>query len=192
MGVDLTLAALDRALAGENEEVDPREEENAADRLGRLFDIQHRRLYALARRMSDDPEESRDLVQEAFLRAAQRYRSIPDQDAAAEAWLVRILVNLCHDRWRRLRTRRRADLAPLAEWGGRRNPESAAIARATVEAALGRLSPRQRAIIVLHELEGRGTREVAETLGIRQVTVRWHLSAARKELKRLLFDDGDD
>lgn len=176
------------ANAGTNKERNLlRGEGSTLERLGRLFDSHHRRLYALARRLSTDPEEARDLVQETFLRAARRSRSIPEGEPAAEAWLVRVLVNLCRDRWRRLAVRRRAVPDPAAVPHTEENPEAAAIARATVEAALARLSPRRRAVIVLHELEGRTTREVAATLGIGQVTVRWHLAAARKELGRILL-----
>ncbi len=67
------------------------------ERLGELFDAHQARLYRLARRLSGDPEEARDLVQETFLRAARR-RSLPARETGREAWLVRVLVNLCRDR----------------------------------------------------------------------------------------------
>jgi RNA polymerase sigma-70 factor (ECF subfamily) len=69
------------------------------------------------------------------------------------------------------------------------HPEEAAVARAPVRAALARLAPRRRAVIVLHELEGMPAREVARLLGIAEVTVRWHLLAARRELARVLLED---
>jgi RNA polymerase sigma-70 factor (ECF subfamily) len=111
---------------------------------------------------------------------------VPDGDSAGEAWLVRTLVNLCRDRWRRLevRGRGRAALAEGEEPAG--DPEAAAVARATVRAALSVLPPRRRAVIILCELEGRAVREVARLLGVTAVTVRWHLSAARRDLARLL------
>jgi RNA polymerase sigma-70 factor (ECF subfamily) len=158
----------------------------ATERLSRLFDGHHRRLFLLAVRLAADREEARDLVQETFLRAARSPRSVPDGDSAGEAWLVRTLVNLCRDRWRRLevRGRGRAVLAEGEEPAG--DPEAAAVARATVRAALSVLPPRRRAVIVLCELEGRAVREVARLLGVTAVTVRWHLSAARRELARVL------
>ena len=58
----------------------------------------------------------------------------------------------------------------------------------TRPARLTRLSPRRRAVVVLHELEGRPSREVARLLGIAEVTVRWHLLAARRELARVLLE----
>lgn len=159
------------------------------ERLEGLFDTHNERLYRLARRLSRDPEEARDLVQEAFLRAARRPESIPEDSTGAESWLVRVLVNLCRDRQRRQQVRRRKPLDAPDESRGP-DPEGAAVARATVQFALARLSPRRRAVIVLHELEELPVRQVAQTLGLAQVTVRWHLSAARKELAKLLETSG--
>lgn len=162
--------------------------QSQTDRLARLFDAHHERLFRLARRMSSDREEARDLVQETFLRAARKPAAVPDGDQPGEAWLVRTLVNLCRDRFRRLAVRSRVS-AELAREEGSAHPEDAAVARATVQAALGRLSPRRRAVIVLHELDGLAVRDVARLLGVTEVTVRWHLLAARKDLASVLVED---
>lgn len=164
------------------------EPQTATDRLARLFDAYHERLFRLARRLAADREEARDLVQEAFLRAARRPGSIPAGDQPGEAWLVRTLVNLCRDRHRRVAVRSRAHAALARAEGDRGRMESAVVARATVQAALERLSPRRRAVVVLHEIEGTPVREVARLLGVAEVTVRWHLLAGRRELAGLLLD----
>ena len=158
-----------------------------AEQLGDLFDAQQERLHRLARRMAGDAEEARDLVQETFLRAARRLRSLPAGEAGREAWLVRTLVNLCRDRSRRLRVRERAVEEPAPSASRFPDPESAAVARAMVTSALAELPPRRRAVVVLHELEGRPVAEIAGLLGVAQVTVRWHLGAGRQELRRILL-----
>jgi len=158
-------------------------EPSSTERLGRLFDLHHRRLYGLARRLSRDAEEARDLVQESFFRAARRAGSIPPTEGGAEAWLVRTLVNLCRDKSRRDAVRRRAAETMLADPGeAPPSPEGALVARAAIRAALLRLPARRRAAVVLHELEGLPVKEVARVLGVARVTVRWHLMAARKDL----------
>jgi RNA polymerase sigma-70 factor (ECF subfamily) len=159
---------------------------HAADRLGELFDLHQARLYRLALRMSRDPDEARDLLQETFLRAARRPRSIPAGEAAAEAWLVRVLVNLCRDRWRRLKVRRQAGPAPAWSVDAPADPEAAQQARETIRAALATLRPRTRAVIVMHEIEGLDKRSIATLLGITEVTVRWHLASGRGRLLRQL------
>ena len=162
-----------------------------AERIGELFDAHQARLYALAMRMARDPEEARDLLQETFLRAARRPSSIPSKDKAAEAWLVQVLVNLCRDRWRRLRVRREAGPAPRWSAETPHDPEALEGARQAVGDALATLNPRTRAIVVMHEIEGRSRGEIAAQLGMREVTVRWHLSTGRSKLRRLLTP-GDD
>ena len=157
---------------------------DAAERLGRLFDTHHTRLYGLARRMTRSAEEARDAVQDTFLRAARSPHAIPDGMPHEEAWLVRVLVNVCRDRWRKqaVRTRNDVRLDPV----DRGSPESALMAKALVEQALQALAPRRRAILVMYELEGASIPAIAKLLGIRAVTVRWHLSVGRGEMARLI------
>jgi RNA polymerase sigma-70 factor (ECF subfamily) len=180
------------------------ERHEPGERLAALFEIHHARLFRLACRLTADREEARDLVQETFLRAlrsSRRKGGLPPAGAApGEAWLVRTLVNLCRDRYRRLAVRRRP--AALAATAGAAitaatnaasaanapgGSEEALVARATVRAALARLSPRRRAVVVLHELEELPVGAVARLLGIAEVTVRWHLLMARRELARVLL-----
>lgn len=162
------------------------------DRLAALFDDHHAALYRLARRMVSDAEEARDLVQEAFLRAARRASSIPEDEAGGRAWMTRVVVNLCRDRRRRLEVRRRAAETVLrpAEESADSGPESRALARTTVQAALAELPPRRRAVVVLHELEERPVDEISQLLGLARVTVRWHLYAGRKHLASILCPGG--
>ena len=103
----------------------------------------------------------------------------------AEAWLVRVLVNLCRDRWRKAGVREAADRR-LDEASGVPDPETLAVARMSVSAALDRLPARRRAVVALCELEGLPVREVARLLGVSAVTVRWHRAAAMKELAQRL------
>src|SRR5262245_5130651 len=114
----------------------------AARRLEALFDAHSQRLYRLARRMSGDPEEARDLVQQAFLRAAALPGAIPAGERASEAWLVRVVVNLCRDRHRRRTVRRRSAVPPAGAVDP--GPEAAALARDRVQVALAGLSVRRR------------------------------------------------
>lgn len=157
------------------------------ERVAELFDRHQERLYRLARRLSYDAEEAKDLVQDTFLRVARRPRSIPRTAEPQEAWLVRIMVNLSRDRHRRAVVRQRARSSrQLGEEANPPHPESAVVARLTVRKALSCLPPRRRAIVVLHEVEGMPVSRIAEVLGTARVTVRWHLSHARRDLAKWL------
>jgi RNA polymerase sigma-70 factor (ECF subfamily) len=152
-------------------------------RLGRLFDTHQARLYRLARRMCRSADDARDLIQDTFVRAAQNPGKVPVGQPNEEAWLVRVMINLCRDRWRQQASRARHD----ASVGGMHplpaaDPEAACVARSVIWQALDALPPRRRAVVVMYELEGVSVPVIAATLGVAQVTVRWHLARGRQDM----------
>ena len=155
-----------------------------AERLAALFDVHYTRLYRLARRLAPTTDDALDLVQETFLRAAQFPKAVPVGATNEEAWLVRVLVNIRRDQWRKRSVGERHNKAAIAgsrlASGG--DPEGVLIARTAVWQALDILPPRRRAIIVMYELEGLAIPAIASLLGISAITVRWHLSKGRREL----------
>jgi RNA polymerase sigma-70 factor (ECF subfamily) len=175
------------AVAAPLDEVDlDHASDDRRNRLSALFDAHEPRLYRLARRLTS-ADQAHDLVQDTFFKAAKSWRSVPAGLASEEAWLVRVLVNIRRDQWRRTAVRHRAAGMLRAE-----PPvyppslESTLIAKRAVWAALDLLHPRRRAIVVMHELEGMTYPAIAACLGITTMTVRWHLSMARRELKTVL------
>jgi RNA polymerase sigma-70 factor (ECF subfamily) len=157
-----------------------------AERLSVLFDTHADRLYRLARRLVGSADDALDLVQEAFLKAARSPASIPPGLADEEAWLVRVLINIRRDQWRKAAVRKRHEPGVTRTTVEPEDPERALIARTDVWRALDHLSPRRRAIVVMSELEELSTASVASLLGISRITVRWHLSRARRELAKTL------
>src|SRR5258708_2058630 len=80
-----------------------------ANRLSALFDMHHERLYRLARRLAPNSDAALDLVQETFLKAARSPTSVPRGLTSEEAWLVRVLINIRRDQWRKTAVRKRHD-----------------------------------------------------------------------------------
>ena len=159
---------------------------DVSTRLGALFDLHHQRLFRLARRLSRSPEDARDLVQETFLRAARSPGSIPVGERHEEAWLVRVLINICRDRWRQNAVRLRARLNGSVAAEPAFDPEPHLIAQSLVRQALQGLPPRRRAILLMYEVEGATIPAIAKLLGVTPVTVRWHLSIGRREMAKAL------
>ena len=162
---------------------------NPVERLASLFDVHYDRLYRLARRLTTNADDALDLVQETFLKAARAPQSIPVGTKGEEAWLVRVLINIRRDQWRKISVRNRCDQtvfrgSHLAS--GSRDPEVSLIARTAVWQALDVLPPRRRAVVVMYELEGLVIPAIATVLGISAITVRWHLSMGRRDLGRAL------
>ena len=165
---------------------------NPADRLAALFDAHHERLYRLARRLAPNADDALDLVQETFLKAARSPTSIPLGLAGEEAWLVRVLINIRRDQWRKTAVRKRYDRETILSTTADIDHEAVLMARAEVWHALDTLTPRRRAIVVMHELEGLAIPAIASLLGISAITVRWHLSLGRRDLAQSLLAAGAD
>ena len=155
-----------------------------------LVRLHQRRAYAVARAIVLSHEDAEDAVQEGFLhayRALDRFR--PDQ--AFGAWLHRIVANAALDIARRRKVRAAEEL-PETVASPFRDPAEAGDLRDRLRAALARLGDRQRAVIVLHDVEGFKHAEIGEMLGIPEGTARSDLHHARAAVRRTLGDIRSD
>lgn len=140
-------------------------------------------VWRNARRLGCADEWVDDAVQEVFLVAARRLSEL-HPEANLRGWLFAIVVRVAQ-RMQRDRGRYRARLRRYSET---RVGEHSASAEASSGAAqtlrqlLGRLDEARRAIVILIELEGMTSAEVAQALGIPQGTVDSRLRAARQQL----------
>ncbi len=149
-----------------------------------------RRAYAVARAIVLSHEDAEDAVQDGFLhayRALDRFR--PDQPFGA--WLNRIVANAALDLVRRRKVRD-ADELPDSVALPFRDPGEAGELRERLSAALAQLPERQRAVIVLHDVEGFTHGEIGGMLGIPEGTARSDLHHARAALRRSLKDMRSD
>jgi len=149
-----------------------------------LVQRHQRRAYTVARAIVLSHEDAEDAVQEGFLhayRALERFR--PEQ--AFGAWLHRIVANAALDIARRRKVRDTDEL-PETLASPHRDPAEAKELRERLDAALATLGERQRAVIVLHDVEGYKHAEIGDLLGIPEGTARSDLHHARTQLRRLL------
>ncbi len=144
------------------------------------------RAWAVALRTTGDPADAADAVQDAFVKA---YRTVGSfrGDALFTTWLHRIVVNACLDLMRRSRSR---PTAPLDEGAAAVADPADPIGRLDlgrdVVAALTRITPDQRAAIVLVDLEGYSVEEAAEVLDVAVGTVKSRCHRGRVQLAELL------
>jgi RNA polymerase sigma-70 factor (ECF subfamily) len=162
-----------------------------------LVERYQRRAYRLAWSILRDGEEARDVAQEAFLRLYQSAGTFGGR-ARFSTWFFRILVNLCLEHRRRARGWRRLLVADTTDTDTslvERQPapsadpvESITRERTMTElwAAVERLSPQQRAAVLLQVQEDLSTSEIAEVLGCSEATVRVHLHRAVAALRGTL------
>jgi RNA polymerase sigma-70 factor (ECF subfamily) len=155
-----------------------------------LVRLHQRRAYAVARAIVLSHEDAEDAVQDGFLhafRALDRFGS----DQPFGAWLNRIVANAALDLVRRRKVRDAEELPENVAMPFR-DPGVAAELRQRLSAALRHLSERQRAVIVLHDVEGFTHGEIGTMLGIPEGTARSDLHHARAALRRLLKDVRSD
>jgi len=133
---------------------------------------------------------AQDLVQDAFVRTFARHRAGTDADRI-EAYVRQAMLNIYRDDYRKRRTW--FGVRPLvAERAAYGSPDVVAADRVDVHAALGRLSPRERACIVLRHYDDLTVPEIASRLAVSEGAVKRYLSDARMRLEPLLDDGADD
>jgi RNA polymerase sigma-70 factor (ECF subfamily) len=172
--------------------------ENAAYR--ELVNANAGRMLAVSRRLLRCESEAEDAVQEAF---TQAFQALPrfEGNALVSTWLHRIAVNACLIRLRKRKRRGESsleELLPRYQDDGHRldvgdpwpNDALAELeareVRSAVRKAIDALPARHRCVLVLRDIEGLTSEEVAERLGIRADAVKMRLHRARQALRTLL------
>ena len=146
------------------------------------------RLFATAQRILRDIDRAEDALQDALVIAWRDLRGLRDPDRF-DAWLQRLLINVCIAQATRER-RRTANLRVLPIDGPAAPDELLSVAdRDLLEGGFRRLSPEQRAILVLHHYLGFEPSEIAETLGIPAGTARSRLHHAHRAMRAALEAD---
>ena len=164
-----------------------------------LFNRHRQRVALIASRFFRQRATVEEIVQESFTKA---YFALEDfsnqQETSFASWVARIAYNTCYDELRRMKRRPESALSDISEEevaglkarlrveGAGNNVESAAIARDLATKLLSRLSPEDRLVLVMLDVEGLSVSEIAELTGwsVSKVKVRAH--RARASLRRVL------
>lgn len=160
-------------------------------------------VYALLFRLTEDPEEARDLTQETFLRALRSIKGFRG-DSELRTWLYRIAINESRNRFRWWKRRRRDVTVSLDSTVGNTemtvgetlagisvSPEDAALRterETAIKQALAKMPKIFREAVVLCDIEGLSYEEMAVALDTGIGTVKSRISRGREELRRRLKD----
>ena len=147
----------------------------------RLVRLHERMVVGVAYRLLGRMEDAQDAAQEVFLKLFQKQSQI---EGDPKPWLYRVTVNVCNDWYRK-----RIVVAQPDEQAA--DPSRDALTTITLEErkrllrdGLETLGERERTAIVLRDIEGLSTQEVAKILGVEEVTVRSQISVARVKLAK--------
>jgi RNA polymerase sigma-70 factor (ECF subfamily) len=156
-------------------------------------------VYALCRRMLADPDEAADATQEVYLRVMRSVLGFRGESAFG-TWLHRVTVNVCLTALRKRSKARAVGMVaggtPFAMPGdeialtGGDAPDDLAVTAdlaARSEAALASLPEDARAVVVLRDIEGLSTKEVADLLGVTENVVKVRLHRAHARLRALVL-----
>ena len=153
------------------------------------------RVFATARRYARRDSEVEDIVQEVFLKAFQKLNTFRG-DAPFEHWLMRLAVRTCYDFLRGHQRNREMAFTEISEpeedWLERfvaeptKCSETAEAARELVNKVLDQLSPANKLIITLLEIEDRSVKEISKLTGWSVPLVKVRAFRARAEMKKIL------
>jgi RNA polymerase sigma-70 factor (ECF subfamily) len=155
------------------------------------------KIYARAYSMVRNEEEALDLSQEAWVKGWQRLAQFQG-GAGFATWMTRIVINLCVDHLRKQKRQRAESVEVLEEEAGgverfmpvtMPNPAAGlerTELRRRIDRALDQLSAHHRTVLVLHEFEGLGYKEIAGRIGCSIGTVMSRLFYARRRMASLL------
>jgi len=152
-----------------------------------------REVYGLACRIVNDPEEAKDMTQQAFLQAFVHIKSFR-QDAQFRTWLFRIAINQCYNY---LKSRKKfGDPVDMDDviLVGNESPEADLVSgedRQRLYAALEKLPAKQRAVITLKVEQGLSYQEISQVLGGTAGAARVNYCQALKTLKKYFHSEDD-
>ena len=156
-----------------------------------LVTLKREKAFRIALNIAGDPEEAADIAQMAFIKLWSSLSKF-DENSRFDPWFFRMVVNLAIDAYRKKQRMPHAVTPPADDQPGAL-PSSAfpgaeaGVMRAEIRTVFNqlatRLSPAQRAVFTLREIEGVPTDEIAKMLGITSSTVRNHLMQARQILQ---------
>lgn len=180
--------------------VKPTADEIAAQDFDSVVASHRAQIFRFLLASTRDVDLAETLTQDCFLKAHRNWSSFRGESSAM-TWLMRIAINLQKDHWRNRRlqfwrhTRTNSvDVDEASEWlpSGERTAEQRMLAKEQVShvwQAVDKLSERQRTVFLLRFVEELELKEIAETTGMGEGTVKAHLSRALARVRKELLKE---
>lgn len=156
----------------------------------RLVERHYAYIHRIAWRWAGNRADAEDIAQEACVRLARAIGQFRGQGAFT-SWVYALTLNVARDHGRR----RQREAAKVSAWAAETTIAAGAEGDDAGErlwACVRRLPDRQREAVTLVYGEGLSHGQAAEAMGLSEPTVSWHVHEARKRLKAMLAEAGED
>lgn len=183
-----------------NTELIQRAKNGDSEAFGELIASHERLVYNIALRTVKNPEDARDISQEAFIKAYKNIKKF-DEKSAFSTWIYKITVNTAIDEMRRRKGKETVSADMELDLGegsvamqlidGDGTPEEEAVRQETrrdILSAIDMLSEEHRRVVVLRDLNGLSYSDIAEITDSTMGTVKSRLARARAQLRNILLE----
>lgn len=183
-----------------NTELIQRAKNGDGEAFGELIASHERLVYNIALRTVKNPEDARDISQEAFIKAYKNIKKF-DEKSAFSTWIYKITVNTAIDEMRRRKGKETVSADMELDLGegsvamqlidGDGTPEEEAVRQETrrdILSAIDMLSEEHCRVVVLRDLNGLSYSDIAEITDSTMGTVKSRLARARAQLRNILLE----
>lgn len=145
-----------------------------------------RMILNAAYRMTGDVEDSKEIAQESVIKVFRYLRTFK-KGWSFKSWVYRIVMNSAYDFLRaKKKDERMIEVYRAQEAGRATNPERLLLnkeIREKIQVCLQKLSPKEKSVYLLRDVEGFSPEETARIIGGSSISVRTHLSRARRKIR---------
>ena len=163
-----------------------------------LVELTYRDVYALCLRILRDPDDASEATQDAYLKVWRGLKGFRG-DAMLETWMYRVASNAAISKHRSRKRRQTFEagvgdelLSSMAAPGSVETTAGAKIEVAALDKALAALPEHYRSAVVLRDVYGFTTEEIAEQLKITETAAKVRVHRGRKKLKEMMWERPDD
>ncbi len=159
---------------------------------GKLIDCCSQYVYGVSLKMIGDVDDAHDVAQESFIKVWEKINTYKSHFKFT-TWLYKIIINTCLDKLRQKSREKQIFQSSDGIDNIERTPGNSRVEfeeqqfTEFIRTISEKLSPKQHAVFVLHDLEDRSQEEISKILGVSKGSVKSNLHHARKAIRQILI-----
>jgi len=159
------------------------------DLFWKMLEAEHPQAESFCRRLAGHGDDWQDIYHDAIIQAQDKFSHLRNHESF-KGWLYRIIINRFKSKRRLNWWRNKVTITEnISETIAGPLEEPAALARLSLEKALSSLTPDDRSLMILYELQGWAISEISQMYGKPDGTIKSRLARARQKMRRMIIDD---